>query len=602
MSSNDFQKQNSEKFQNYELDFDISAIFLQEATQILNEIEGPLSELEKKPQDHQLIDLIFRKIHTIKGGTGAVPNSEYLSQLAHGLEDFLGSLKNQEIKWSQDSFDVFLKGVLLCKKNIEILKTGDSVPEPLKNEVDQLILILKSYQTNSSIKNNNNPAPINSIKEQARFDIDDLSKFESDGMWLTNEQLDRFMNLSSELIIIKNFYSSVVQSIDIQNNLETFNQRQSEFTQSLGKITDLLQSEMSLARKVSLDKALSVLPRLVRQASQDLNKRVRFKINGLNLTVDKNLAKAMSSCLVHIIRNAIDHGIETPHERLKKGKKIQGTIDVKIYEINESVYLQIQDDGNGINHSGLIKKALEKGLITEIESQSMSPSEINALIFNPGMSTKNEVSSISGRGVGMDVVLSSVKNFSGNISILSEKDQGTQFVLEFQIPKSIRVEKTVLLKWNDWKFAMPIPVIERIVPVDELLIHYVNDIRCCDYNGETIPILNYFEILGKSNSRNLEIDKLQIGTEDSLVKTHYNAIILKIQGQFFGFLIDQILGQMDIVLRPFDPFVGKVRGVSGVAVLGDNELAMVLSPLALKQTFHLKNPRFAREQDLGRVA
>ncbi len=299
---------------------------------------------------------------------------------------------------------------------------------------------------------------------------------------------------------------------------------------------------------------------------------------------DKNIAKSLSGCLVHMVRNSIDHGIETPEKRRLNGKIEEGTITIKAQETQGTIFITVSDDGAGIAKDKVIAKAIQNGLLTSEKAGKLSDTDIFDLIFLPGFSTAEKVTGVSGRGVGMDVVKSSVLIHGGKIKIDSVMGHGTKFQIEIPVPKAVMVEQTVLGKWNDSIFAVPLTAVARIASCDKLTLTTVDNIRMCQFDGQTIVLRSFDELL--NNKDNVEARFVRKKT----------ALFLRYKHEVMGLLVDSIEDQLEAVVRPFDNVVKAIRGFKGTTVLGNEQIAYVVSP---EEMVHLTRHNSIDEKAVG---
>lgn len=551
---------------------EITQFFVEEASDLLSDLDQLILRLEEEEIDSVVIDSLFRKIHSVKGGAGAIPGGTHLASLSHDFESVLSLIKKGEVRPDSEAVNLFLSAGDLSMKLIHLLKEGKSPDSKFVDIVSNTIQLLKNTKTRLSEAPQKHSATTASEKKEKRQPTVAIAatqaedNHEDEGVWVTNEKLDSFMGLSGELIVLKNYFQMVDRDQDIRQSKAKLDKKLSEFAYSLNKITDQLQQEIISVRKVTLERTFSKLPRIVRQTSQEVGKRVLFNSVGLDLGVDKNIAKSLSACMVHMIRNAVDHGIESPDTRREAGKPIEGTVTLSAAESQGIIQITVSDDGGGISKERVIKKALQNGLIDEHRAATLTDAEIYDLIFLPGFSTAEKVSNVSGRGVGMDVVKSAVVANNGRIRIESELGKGSTFLIEIPVPKAVMVEQTVLSRWGDTVFAIPLTAISRITTCNNLTISSVNGMRTCQFDNKTVPMRTYDELLEDHDKYSDELIR-----EKSVVFIHY-------KNQFFALVVDAIEDQLEAVIRPFDSIVKRLPGFKGTAVLGNESISYIVSP------------------------
>lgn len=540
---------------------EVSRVFFEEAKEILEELDAHILRLEQSPADRDQINLLFRKVHTIKGSVGAVPGGQLLGSLAHEFEALLGRLKRESRPADKTCIDLFLQS----SRMLRVLSGGlrdkrDLYPEEL-SETIELITHYGSFQFSDE------PSgtalvfdPTTALQSQSS------SASEDAGVWLSVPQLNEFLRLSGELLVLKNFYQMMNQTVNFRLDPDLFERRQTDFSQSLGKIVDQFHGQVQSVRKETVGEALQGLHVLTRQASTELNKNVKIEIRGEDLLIDKALGKDIYEALVHIVRNSIDHGIEDQFERTVQGKTPNGTLSLEIFEKNNSIHLVFEDDGKGLDKDRILQKALSSGLVTVTDSQALSDSEIYGFIFKPGFSTKDKVTTMSGRGVGMDVVHMMIQKYQGRIAIENRPGQGACFKMEIPIPQFVMVESALLSSWQDYQFAFPITAVVHISSCHELQFNQLEHLRFCQFAGKTVPVVSYSEIiLGKIETPIEEVRRM-------------STIFIKSKNSLFALLVHRIEAQTDLVVKKFGSFLKDQRGFKGISILADGRACYIVDP------------------------
>ncbi|MDZ4662126.1 MAG: ATP-binding protein [Pseudomonadota bacterium] len=539
---------------------EITQLFVEESYDLMKDAHQLILRLEEEPIDPTVINSLFRKVHSIKGGASALPNAKTLNALMHAFETVLSSVKKGEIVPNAKSINLFLESADLCLHILNVIKSNAQPDDKLLSSVKAAVVGLKNLKDSGNVV---------SEKKVVQTEVPGTAQSfqqEEEGIWVTNEKLDSFMALSGELIVLKNNFYMMSRDVGIRSSPEKLEKKHSEFAYSLNKITDHLQEHIMSVRKVSLEKAFSKLGRIIRQTGLEVGKKIKLRTEGLELGVDKNIAASLSSSLVHMVRNSIDHGIETPQKRKEAGKQEEGTILIKAFESRGVIHMIVSDDGGGIPKNKLLDRALQSELITQAKVPSMTDEEILDLIFLPGFTTAEKVTDLSGRGVGMDVVKSSVLQHSGKIRVETEPGIGSKFYLEIPVPKAVMVEYTVLSRWKGSMFAVPLTAIARIVSCNRLTLTEIGHVRMCQYDGKSIVLRSFDELLHGRDIENAETVKFK------------TVIVLRHKEKFVGLLVDCIEDQFEAVVRSFDHIVKKIPGFKGTAILGNDEIAYVISP------------------------
>jgi two-component system chemotaxis sensor kinase CheA len=540
---------------------EVAHAFRQESEEILNELDDLILALEERPDDQDQVNILFRKVHTIKGSVGAVPGGQLLGSLSHEFEAILTRIKQEKHHVTKDCINLFLKSSRLMKVLAQSLyEKRDLYPE----ELSEVIELITSYGSFSFVAGEG-AAPV--ARRPANAKDSDLNR--DQGIWLSTEQMNSFLRLSGELLVLRNFFSLLSQTVDIRQNPDLFQKRQTEFSQELTKISDQLQVQLQAVRKERAGDCLQGLPVLIRQASTELNKPVQFNFQGEEILIDKALGHDLQECLVHMIRNSIDHGIEDQFERALQGKSSIGNLNLQIEESQSSYRIVYSDDGKGLDKERILQKALKAGLSTEEEATRLRDQDVFAFIFAAGFSTKEKITTISGRGVGMDIVHSLVRKYNGKIVVKSTPQQGTQFIIDIPIPKHIMVESSLICSWNGLQIGIPLSAISSIISCSELQVNYVDSVRYGQYKGLTVPLMTYSEICQQKVSNSNEAIPGQ------------SALFIRSDGNYVGLLVDRVEAQTELVLKEFGSMILNQKGFQGLSVLADDRLVYVLDPEAL---------------------
>ena len=392
-------------------------------------------------------------------------------------------------------------------------------------------------------------------------------------MLVTIDKLNSFMELSGELVVLKNAYHATIKQVLKCDLPSEQKQRLEEMNQSLDKISEQIQGQIMEIRKVQLKVAFQKFPRIVRQASQDLHKQVRLEMTGSELGVDKSIAKALSSSLVHAVRNSVDHGIESPEIRIAKNKPESGVIRIHSSQVGEQVHITIDDDGSGMDPDLIKRKALEKGLITKDMAFAMPAQEAIELIFLPGFSTAEKVTNVSGRGVGMDVVRTEVSKLGGTCVIESTLGMGTRLKIVIPVPKTVLVENTLLAESGGHQIVVPLVSISKITPIKDLILSKVDGRMTCQHDGMTIPLGDYRSFI-EIPLRGSTKEKIDFSPESLvLIVTH--------KGHSLALVVDKVVDQLEAVVRPFDNVVERLLGFKGTSLLDSEHVAFVLDAESL---------------------
>jgi len=365
------------------------------------------------------------------------------------------------------------------------------------------------------------------------------------------DKLDTLMNLMGELVIARSRIVDTLKKYDIKEVDESLAQ--------LSRITLDLQNIVMKVRMVPIAFVFNRFPRMVRDLSKKMGKEVNFIIKGEETELDRTFVEEIGEPILHLLRNAIDHGIESKEERIAKGKPPIGTIVLSARHEGNNVVIEIQDDGRGMDRDKIVKRAIEMGLIDELKASTLPDEKVFEFLFMPGFSTKEDVSEVSGRGVGMDVVKNVVESLNGSVSIESQKDVGTKVTI--RLPLTLAIIQALLVKVDNYVYAIPIANIDSTLMVSKDDIQTVQDKEVIVIRGEVIPIYRLWEVL-----------EIPHETEEEAM----NTVIIRIGNRKYGLVVDKLLGQEDIVIKSLGKMFSDVKEFSGAAILGDGSIALIL--------------------------
>lgn len=373
-------------------------------------------------------------------------------------------------------------------------------------------------------------------------------------------KIDRLMDLVGELIVAKNSLPYLAKRADgIFEAREIAKEIKDQYG-VINRIADEMQDAIMQVRMLPVSQILKRFPRLVRDLSHALDKQVELVIHGENTEIDKNIIEVLSEPLIHIVRNCIDHGIESVAQRRKAGKPDTGRITINAYQEHDNVILDISDDGEGIDTNAVRQKALNLGIINQERLDAMSDKEIMQLVFVAGLSTSQKISDVSGRGVGMDVVHSVIQRFGGSVSLNSQLGQGTQ--IQLSLPLTMAVTQVMMIELNGQLFGIPInTVVETIrLPIDK--IQTIKHKEAFVLRDRIVPLVRLHQVL--------ELPE-QNQTEELAV------LVVKVFGDVIGLVIDKFHGGLEVILKPMEGVLNNFRGYSGTALLGDGSILIILN-------------------------
>ena len=618
--------------------------FLIESHESLDQLDQDLIELEDAPDDLDRLASIFRTVHTIKGTAGflAFPT---LEKVAHVGENLLVPLRDGDLGLTKDMADGLLGMVDAIRDilgNIEtigaegeqefeelviklgVLKNGNDIPptEPTSNQSDVTTTDApdagdaeaKGKTKQSDPTENNIGSSINSDSAasvaartidvtvaaaestldsvaQTTSDVDnEESKISQDvetperssssaadsSVRINVELLDKLMNLVGELVLCRNQILQFSETVENPAMLAS--------SQRLNQITTELQEGVMKTRMQPIRNAWSKLPRVVRDLSQSCGKEVEVQMEGADTELDKTILEALKDPLTHIVRNSVDHGIESSEVRAANGKPAKGVLCLRAFHEGGKVNIEISDDGGGIQADRVRDKAIEKGLITAAQADQMSERELTNLILLPGFSTAAQVTNVSGRGVGMDVVKTNIERIGGTIDIQSVPGQGT--TLRIKIPLTLAIIPALIVKTQEDQYAIPQVSLLELVRLDgeraKDQIEYIHDTPVYRLRGNLLPLVYLDEQLELRQRR---------GVDDPFETI--NIVVLQTDDQPFGLVVDVITDTQEIVVKPLGQHLKNIACYAGATIMGDGTVALILDVLGLAQ----KSSVLAEHQD-----
>lgn len=367
------------------------------------------------------------------------------------------------------------------------------------------------------------------------------------------ERLDLLMNLVSELIIIKNTMEDLSS-----NNTDSGMIENMEY---LSRVANELHDAVMKVRMVPIEMVFNRFPRVVRDLAKNTNKRIKLNIVGADTEVDRTIIDEIGDPLIHLLRNAIDHGIELPEERLNMGKEPEGTVDLIAYHDGNNVVIEVRDDGKGINYQNIVDSAIRKGIITEDKASQLDEKDIIDLMFQPGFSTAKSVSDISGRGVGMDVVKTKIEAMGGLIEVETELGKGTRFIV--RLPLTLSIIQALLVEVSSEIFAIPLSSVQEIIDIPLSDIKVLRGEEVIPYRGALIPLVRLEQELG------IESDDV---SDDELI----TLVVIKKGEKLSGLTIGNLIGQQEIVIKSLGKYLSDIKIISGATILGDGRIALIL--------------------------
>jgi len=381
------------------------------------------------------------------------------------------------------------------------------------------------------------------------------------------KRLDHLMNLIGELVLGKNRLIKINDDVEERYEGEAFLEELNQVVSIVSLVTTDLQIAVMKTRMLPIGKVFNKFPRMIRDLSRELNKKIELEITGEETELDKSIVEEIGDPLVHIIRNSCDHGIETPDVRLSSGKEETGTIHLKAYHEGNHIVIQIIDDGKGLDAEMLKLKSIEKGIITEKEAEGMSEKEAFGLIFRPGFSTAAQVTSVSGRGVGMDVVKTNIEKLNGMIDIDSEVGKGTS--MKLKIPLTLAIIQALLVGVQEEYYAIPLASVLETVRISKDEIYTVESRSVMRLRDEVLSLVHIGDIF--------EVERVFDNSE------HAYVVVLGLAESKIGLIVDSLVGQEEIVIKSLGEYLKGIEGIAGATIRGDGGVTLIVDVAALMQ-------------------
>jgi len=613
---------------------DLLQDFLQEASDLLSDVDNKLVELERDPEDRRLLNDIFRGFHTIKGGAGFL-NATELVTLCHLTENLFDKLRNAEILLTPELLDVIMAATQGVRGMFgELAQAVQPKPAPV-DVIQALRIALHEIEPAAEELDVMEAASISSPEDDAEVaptevhgaasdepdwqalhaavtgqgrkepgvipakEVSDpgsagtvvvaeaelMPHFPPEGRRVTDKpglagsgatggrrsdekiatrestirvdtaRLDQVLNLSGEIGLTKNRLTSLRADILAgRNDSETLHALDQAVSQLDLLVSDLQNSVMK-TRMQPIGRLFQKYPRIARDLARQLGKDVELALVGEETEVDKTMIEDLADPLVHLVRNAVDHGVESPEERVAAGKPAKSVVRLEARQEGDHIVLIIADDGRGMSPERIRAKAIEKGLIKEEEANTLDDRQSLNLIFLPGFSTMTQASAVSGRGVGMDVVKTNIQKLNGSVEIRSELGKGTVFLIS--LPLTLAILPVLLVLLGDQPFALPLSMVREILPIEKDKMQEVGGKETLVVRGEVLPVVALSRLLGWPQLQTPEYGVLMQAAERSFILS-----------------VDSFAGRDDAVIKSLDDF--RPRGVAGVTTLSNGQIVLIL--------------------------
>lgn len=583
---------------------DIRADFLAEAGELVERLGQQLIELEQRPDDKDLLNAIFRAFHTVKGGAGFL-NLTPMVELCHAVEDVFNALRN-----GQRTLDAALMdAVLRATDQVQAMMAAVAVDQPLaaapveliaalgaraakveprkaqkrkppaakkaqqvlplppasaetisEDEFDALLDQIAAEKKQPSAATSSDPAPQPAAPQPtpaASAPVPPLAQQAETSVRVDTQRLDVLMNLVGELVLVRNRLKTLRAAAGSPEVLRAITQ--------LDFITRGLQDSVMQVRMQPVRKVFSRFPKVARDVARSLGKQVEVELQGEDTDLDKNLVEALADPLVHMVRNAVDHGIEMPDVRARAGKPPAGKLSLAASQQGDHILITVKDDGAGIDPERLRSKAVQKGLIDAASAARLSAEECLQLVFMPGFSTKEQISDLSGRGVGMDVVKSAITRLSGSVEIHSRLGKGSTVLI--RVPLTLAILPALMVSVGARLFALPLSAVYDVFVLDSASVRKLDRWDVVLLRGQPLRLVDLSLWAG------VPLDESQTR----------HVVVVQVGAERYGFIVQQVRGREEVVIKPLGAMLRGLAGVSGATVTGEGRIALILDGAGIVQ-------------------
>ncbi|MBI2690177.1 MAG: chemotaxis protein CheA [Acidobacteria bacterium] len=535
--------------------------FVFEAREHLSNIEQELLRLENSPDDPEAVHALFRSFHTIKG-LAAIAGTETAREVAHQTENLLDEVRSGTRAVSSSLIDLALASADFLGEVVaaaDLLDRGETVeiPEDAGELLDHLYCAMQNQngEATSALSPLQPRAPKAAAGPTAARAA--AGKGQS-AVKVDTSKLDQLVDLVGELVIAQSLVQldPALAALKDPKTAKNLNQ--------LGRITSELQKTAMSLRVVPVGQTFRRMARVFRDLVRESNKQAVLETAGEDAELDRTIVEQLADPLMHMVRNAVDHGLEPPEDRVKAGKPMDGKIRLSATHQSGHVVIEVSDDGRGLDQDRILRKAVQRGLVKE--GAQLSPAEILDLIFEPGFSTSEQVTAISGRGVGMDVVKREIERLRGRVEVRSETGKGTTFLL--RVPLTLAIIDALVVKHADNRFILPLFTVREILKPRGQTIHSVEGKQeVALLRDRIVPILRIDKLLASGPNGAVSEGR---PSEDLVL------VVVESGPRRVALALDEVLGKQEVVIKSLGDWLGRIHGVAGGAILGDGSVGIIL--------------------------
>lgn len=555
-----------------DIDLEDVRVFEQVVDQQFNNIERGLSQLEDGEKVAEARDGLYRSFQSLANACNYMELEE-AKKYAQQIADLVDHARQSELEADKlahllrQESDILQEQVFTALQSFKGQAGQSSAAFKLGSGIENIVIeetkVFPESKQDDSVghKSQGGASQGQVTPSGARPDSRYKAKTTST-IRVDHEKLDHLMNLIGELIINRNRFALLTKELEGGQDPAKIVQDLSETTDAMARISDDLQDTIMQVRMIPLRTVFSRFPRLVRDLSRKSGKQIELIFEGEETELDKTVVEAIGDPLIHLVRNAADHGLEGPAEREQQGKPAQGHIWMRAYHEGNFVFIEVEDDGRGIDPEIIASKAVEKGLLLEEDLGRLSKEEVLELIFAPGFSTAREVTDISGRGVGMDVVRNNIKALKGGINVCSKVGQGTKFTLS--LPLTLAIIEALLVRVQSQIYAIPLDAVSETTKVGLGQIREIGKRRAMTLRNEVLGLVNLSDLLGLKN-----------GSHHS---QSLPLVVVESGNRKLGLIVDELLHRQEVVIKSLGDYLGELPLISGATIMGDGSVILILDP------------------------
>ena len=556
-------------FTREELD-QLFAVFRDQSLTILDEMSQDLLLLESKGSDEEAMVRLRRAAHTIKGDSACI-GLDGVTELAHRIEDILDRVLNDQAAFDRQTVDLFLESLDTIHAAIGGDEVGDVPADVLERLVNRISAGAEfNSGTRASDAETESEAPVaaESLEQPAAESKDPARKSNREYVRVEANRIDALLNLAGEMVIARSILNELGPEFELALPKNDLVPRFGGVSLQMGKLIAELQKSVLKMRMVTIDNVFRRFGRPMRELAAERGKSVELEVRGGETELDRTLVDLLYEPLLHLLRNAVDHGIETKEERARAGKPPTGKIRLRAYHEGNQVVVEVSDDGRGIDAEALKSKAVQAGTITAAEADRLSTEDTQELIFLPGLSTAREITLVSGRGIGAATAKAALEQLRGSITVKSEFGAGTDFIL--RMPLTLAIIKALLFTAAGQLFALPLLAVSEIARATADDIVYLDGLESLRLRDRFISMVRPGVILG--------FDRRKGGSGASLRKdaAHFFVIVLTVGNKRYGVVADTLLGEQELLIKPLDSKWVQNDSLAGASVLGDGRVVLIM--------------------------